>query len=111
MPGLSRHSRMPTRDKMRIMWVVVFGSGAIWEFMNLTIWRVNPKREENLYIGLERDYGDKMPDQLMEHTIALRELRDTLTMHQAMASPTPGEVAGALQTDMDMTRLGNLRRQ
>jgi hypothetical protein len=110
MPGMARYSRMPTRYKVQLFWTFAFGSALTYQFLQLTVWRVNEKREEQQYLKLKEQYGDKLPPDMLEQTVALRELRDTLTMHQAMNSPTPGEVAGALQRDLDASRLGAIRR-
>ncbi len=110
MPGVARYNRMPTRHKLQLTWIFLFGAGATWEFLKLTIYRVGPKREEQVYKEMEEKYNGELPERFIKEVEALRTYRDTMTLHAAINSPTPGEVAGALQHDLDPRRLGELRR-
>mgnify|MGYP001568761933 CR=1 FL=1 len=110
MPGAARFNRMPTRHRLQLFWIFLFGAGASREFLNLTIHRVNPKREEQIYIEMQDKYGGKLPERFTKEIVALREMRDTLTMHMALESPTPGQTAGALQKELDPRKLGELRK-
>lgn len=111
MAGIAKYNRMPTRHKLQLTWIFLFGVGLTWEYLKLTVYRVNPKREEELYLRLETKYPDgKLPPKLQKEIESLREFRDTVSMHQALNTPTPGEVSGALQHDLDVRHLGQLRR-
>ena len=92
-----------------MMWFAVGLAGAAWQLISLTTQRVNPKREEELYERLSERFGGEIPEKYMKETIAMREYRDTLTLQNALDTPTPGETTAAMQPVMDYRKLAELK--
>ena len=109
--GSGRYGRLPTRKRLQLGWIGVALSFFTYQVLHLTIMRVQPKREELVYTILQREFPDgNIPAQILDQVQALREMREGLSLHVALATPTPGQFQVAMMDDMDPTRLGNLRR-
>ena len=107
--GVARYERVPTRFKLQLFWsgMVILGCG--WEFHQLTMNRVKNKREEQSYVKLKETYGDNVPPELLEVMKRQRENQDAITLTNVLQTPTPGEVCGSLQHELDPRRLAALR--
>lgn len=101
LPGVARYERMPTRQKIQFAWASIFVLGFAYEFLHMTVLRVQPKREEQMYMHIQKLYGDNIPPELIELAKRQREAQDTLTLSNMLRSPTPGQTANALQTELD----------
>lgn len=109
--GGGRYNRMPMRYRLHLGWLTVGTSLFCWEFLKLTVWRVQPKREEHMYTMLQEQYPDgNIPPHILDHVQALREMREGLSLHAALATPMPGQYTNTVAKDMDFRRLGELRR-
>ncbi|KAG8341235.1 hypothetical protein TRVL_07933 [Trypanosoma vivax] len=109
LPGVVRYERIPTRKKIHLLWCGMLISGFVYQFLRMTVLRVQPKREEQMYTHIQNLYGNSLPQELIEIVVRQREARDTLTLSNMMNTPTPGETAGALQHSLDPRRIAQLR--
>ncbi|KAH9577760.1 hypothetical protein LSM04_002861 [Trypanosoma melophagium] len=109
LPGVARYERMPTRTKIQFFWCSMLVMGFAYQFLKMTVLRVQPRREEQMYTHVQRLYGDNIPPELLEIAKRQREARDALTLTNMWRTPTPGETAGALQHELDPRRIAQLR--
>lgn len=109
LPGVARYERMPTRQKVQFFWASLFLMGFVYEFLQMTVLRVQPKREEQMYMHLKKLYGDNIPTELIEIAKRQREAQDTLTLSNMLRSPTPGQTSSALQNELDLRTVAKLR--
>ena len=103
-PSIARYNRIPTRQKVRIFWCGVIFCIVSYQLLKFTVDRVLPKREEYYYDSLNR--FKSVPQKIMDHEKAMREVRETLTVHNVLSVPSPGEFSGALQEDFGPGRIG-----
>ncbi len=109
--GTNRYNKMPTRHRLQLFWIFVGGSFFVHQVVNLTVGRVQPKREEHMYTVLKEQFPDgNIPAHILDQAQALREMKEALSLQTALATPTPGEHQITLMHDMDHKRLGALRR-
>lgn len=101
LPGVARYERMPTRTKIQFFWVSMLVLGFVYQFLNMTVLRVQPKREEQMYMHVRALYGDNIPEELIEKAKRQREAQDALSLSMMLRSPTPGQTSGALQNELD----------
>lgn len=109
LPGVARYDRMPTRHKVQFFWVSMLLMGFVYEFLHMTVLRVQPKREEQMYVHLQKLYGDNIPQELIDIAKKQREAQDTLTLSNMLRSPTPGQTSNALQNELDPRGLIKLK--
>jgi hypothetical protein len=69
--------------------------------MKLTCWRVTPKREEEIYENLTEKYGEDIPEKYMREAMAIRELRETLSLQTGAELPGLGEQVKHMQPILD----------
>ena len=107
-PTVQKYNRIPTRMKVQLFWGIMAFGVFYWQMMKLTVWRINPKRNEQLFLEMQErlDNGQKLPEFVYRDAVAQREMRDTLTLHVSRDStPNPGEMTGAMQKDFDARRM------
>ncbi|RHW70641.1 hypothetical protein DPX39_090012400 [Trypanosoma brucei equiperdum] len=109
LPGVARYERMTTRNKIQFFWWSMLVMGFAYQFLQMTVLRVQPKREEQMYSHIRELYGDQLPPELIEIAKRQREAQDALTLSNMIHTPTPGETAGALQHALDPRRIAQLR--
>lgn len=110
MPGFAKYNRTPTRARLHLLWIFVFGTGFTYEMFKLTIHRVGPRRNEEIYMKLKDKYGEDVPEHILDESQQIREFREAATLSNVLATPTPGEVNGALQWDFDYRRIAQLKK-
>ena len=108
-PGASRYERIPTRQRAQLFWIGVMCVGAGYELWKMTMQRIQPRREEHLFKLVREKFGDDLPDELMRPVIAQKEAQEALSLQQMLDTPTPGELSGALQHELDPRKIKNLR--
>eukprot|EP00758_Cryptobia_borreli_P007426 Tbor_TRINITY_DN5294_c2_g1::TRINITY_DN5294_c2_g1_i2::g.16009::m.16009 len=109
-PGASRYNRIPTRQKLQLFWIGVGLAGAGYEFVKFTTLRVHPRKEELLYKAVTDKYGNKdLPEEMMTPLLRVKEAQETLTLQNMLDTPTPGELCGALQNELDPRAIARLR--
>lgn len=109
--GGGKYNRVSTRHRLHFMWLTVGVGFFCWEYLKLTVWRVQPKREEHMYEMLKQQYPDgNIPAHILDQVQALREMRENLSLHSALATPAPGQFTNVVARDMDYFRLGELRK-
>ncbi len=108
--GGGRYDRIPTRFRLHFAWVAMGTGLFVWEFLKLTLFRVRPKREEQTYTLLREQYGENIPAHVLDQVQALREMREGLSLHAALATPAPGQFTNIVAKDFDYRRLGELRK-
>ncbi|KNH03726.1 DNA-binding HTH domain containing protein [Perkinsela sp. CCAP 1560/4] len=96
-PTIAKYNRIPTREKVRFFWYGVAFCVASYQLVKFTVERVIPKREEYYYDSL--NVFSKVPEKIMKHEKGIREVRETLTVHNATSIPSPGEFLGAMQSE------------
>ena len=110
--GVNRYNKMPTRHKLQLMWLFVGGTFFVHQLLNLTVGRVQPKREEQMYTILKEQFPDgNIPPHILDQVQALREMKEALSLQTALATPTPGQFQIKLMNDMDHKRMGAMRRE
>lgn len=83
--------------------------GFAYQFMKMTVLRVQPKREEQMYMHIKKVYGDAIPEELIELAKRQREAQDALTLTTMLRTPTPGQTSNALQNELDPRALTTLK--
>jgi hypothetical protein len=109
LPGASQYERLPTRMKIQMFWSTMLITAFAYQLHNLATGRVNPKREEQVYMHVQKIYGDNIPPELLEMTVRQREAQDAMSLSNMLRTPTPGEVSGALQKELDPRNIANLK--
>ncbi|KAG5488088.1 hypothetical protein LSCM1_08152 [Leishmania martiniquensis] len=109
LPGVSHYERMPTRAKLQFLWISMLTMGAAYQFLKMTVRRVQPKREEQMYMHIQQVYGDNIPEELLQIAKRQREAQDALTLTNMLRTPTPGQTSSALQNELDPRALINLK--
>ncbi|ESL08534.1 hypothetical protein TRSC58_03761 [Trypanosoma rangeli SC58] len=109
LPGVARYERLPTRTKIQFFWCSMLVMGFAYQFLKMTVLRVQPKREEQMYMHIKKVYGDNLPPELIDIARRQREAQDALTLSNMLRTPTPGETAGALQHELDPRRIAQLK--
>lgn len=108
-PGANRYERIPTRQRVQLFWVGFLCIGAGYELYRLTMKRVQPRREEHMYQMIREKFGEDLPEELMKPVIAQKEAQEALSLQQMLDTPTPGELSGALQHELDPRKIKALR--
>ena len=103
-PSIGRYNRIPTRQKAQLFWFSVAFCIVSYQILKFTIQRVVPKRGDYYYDSLNRFKA--VPEKIMEHERSMREMRETLTVHNAITVPSPGEFNGSLQEEFSPGRIG-----
>ena len=80
-----------------------------YQFVKMTVLRVQPKREEQMYMHIKKIYGDNIPEELIDMAKRQREAQDALTLTNMLRTPTPGQTSNALQNELDPRALVNLK--
>eukprot|EP00331_Platyophrya_macrostoma_P014074 CAMPEP_0176433436 /NCGR_PEP_ID=MMETSP0127-20121128/16021_1 /TAXON_ID=938130 /ORGANISM="Platyophrya macrostoma, Strain WH" /LENGTH=116 /DNA_ID=CAMNT_0017815863 /DNA_START=37 /DNA_END=387 /DNA_ORIENTATION=- len=109
LPGASRYERLPTRMKIQMAWTAMFIAAFAYQFHKMATNRVHPKREEALFMHVHKVYGDNPPPELLEMAKRQREAVDAWTLSNMLRTPTPGEVSGALQNELDPRNIQGLK--
>lgn len=109
LPGVSHYERMPTRTKIQFFWISMLTMGFAYQFLKMTVLRVQPKREEQMYMHIRKVYGDNIPEELLQRAKRQREAQDALTLTNMLRTPTPGQTSNALQNDLDPRALIELK--
>ncbi|EPY34614.1 hypothetical protein STCU_00739 [Strigomonas culicis] len=101
LPGVARYERMPTRTKVQFFWISMLMMGFVYQFLKMTVLRVQPKREEQMYMHIQSLYGDNIPEELIQLAKRQREAQDALSLTTMLRTPTPGQTSHALQNELD----------
>ncbi|KAL7702892.1 hypothetical protein N2W54_003024 [Lotmaria passim] len=109
LPGVSHYERMPTRTKIQFFWISMLTMAFAYQFVKMTVLRVQPKREEQMYMHIKKIYGDNIPEELIDMAKRQREAQDALTLTNMLRTPTPGQTSNALQNELDPRALVNLK--
>lgn len=109
LPGVSHYERMPTRTKIQFFWISMFTMAFAYQFLKMTVLRVQPKREEQMYVHIQKIYGDNIPTELIDMAKRQREAQDALTLTNMLRTPTPGQTSNALQNELDPRALINMK--
>jgi hypothetical protein len=109
LPGASQYERLPTRLKIQMGWSVMLIGAFAYQLHNMATGRVNPKREEHLYMHVQKIYGDNIPPELLDMSVKQREAQDAMSLSNMLRTPTPGEVSGALQKELDPRNIKALK--
>ncbi|KPA73655.1 putative mitochondrial hypothetical protein [Leptomonas pyrrhocoris] len=109
LPGVSHYERMPTRVKVQFFWISMLTMGFAYQFLKMTVLRVQPKREEQMYVHIRKIYGDNIPAELLDMAKRQREAQDALTLTNMLRTPTPGQTSNALQNELDPRALIDLK--
>ena len=108
-PGATKYNRIPMRQRIQLFWCGVGMIGAGYQLVKLTMGRVQPRREEHMYEMLREKYGEELPESLLKTLLASKEAQETMTLQNILDTPTPGELCGALQHELDPRRIADLR--
>ena len=109
LPGAAQYERLPTRLKIQLFWSAMFITAFTYQFHKMATARVNPKREEHLYLHVKKLYGDNIPQDLLDMAVRQREAQDAISLSNMLRTPTPGEVSGALQHELDPRNIAKLK--
>lgn len=110
--GVNRYNRMPTRHKLQLLWIFVGGSFFVHQVLQLTVGRVQPKREEQIYTILKKQFPDgNIPPHILDQVQALREMKEALSLQTTLATPTPGQFQVKLMHELDHKAMGEDRRR
>ncbi|CAD2221166.1 hypothetical protein, conserved [Angomonas deanei] len=109
LPGVARYDRLPTRTKIQFFWISMLMMGFVYQFLKMTVLRVHPKREEQMYVHIQNLYGDNIPQELIDLAKRQREAQDALSLTNMLRTPTPGQTSSALQNELDPRALAKNR--
>lgn len=109
LPGVARYERMPTRMKIQLFWSAMLIGAFGYQFHRMATSRVQPKREEQMFLHVKKLYGDNIPQELVDLSVRQREAQDAWSLSNMLRTPTPGEVSGALQKELDPRNILNLK--
>lgn len=95
--------------KVQLFWTAMFLTAFGYQFLKMAVGRVQPKREEELFLHVREMYGDNIPREILEMSLRQREASDAWSLSNVLKTPTPGEVSGALQHELDPRNIKKLK--